>query len=64
MEVPVKVFLALALKILGPRFWITIIIFYGIWMDFKLLGLWIWISIVTGLGLENTWTTNLGYDYY
>ena len=33
-------------------------------MDFKLLGLWIWISIVTGLGLENTWTANLDDDDY
>ena len=36
--------------------------YYILWdMDFKALGLRIWISIVnflTGLGLENTWTIN------
>ena len=30
----------------------------------KILGLRIWISIVIyGSGVENTWTTNLDYDY-
>ena len=41
---------------------------YILWdLDFKVLGLQIWISIatyLTGFGLENTWTTNLDYGYW
>ena len=49
---------------LGPRIWIPIIFLRD--LDFKVPVLRIWISIViylTGLGLENTLTTNLDYDY-
>ena len=52
---------ALDLEIHGLRMWITIR-FYGIW-TLKRLGLQIWILIIYGSGLENTWAMNLDYNY-
>ena len=47
-------------KSFGQRFIITLIR-YLTELDLKILGLRIWI---TGFGLENTWITNLDFDYY